>query len=378
MVQFDYEPLVVRSPGRINLIGEHTDYNDGFVMPAAIDKGITFSIAPSKDGKSVIYAENYGEVFTVPDGNLSPIKEPNWVNYLLGVLHKLRERATIPHFTCSFKGDLPIGAGMSSSAALECGFAFALNECFQLAIPKAELIVMAQWAEHNYAGVRCGIMDQFSSMMGKEDHAILLDCRSLAYRYLPLSLNEYTLLLCNSNVKHSLASSEYNTRRAECEEGIRIIQKKYPEVKSLRDVSINMIQEHPQLFSPEVYNRCRYVVEENIRVTQAATDLENGDLKAFGEKMFATHEGLSKQYAVSCKELDFLVEQAKQFEGVLGSRMMGGGFGGCTINLVALDSIDRFIKTLEPIYRNAFGIELSTYQVNVANGTAVVPEYNTI
>lgn len=377
MIQFDYEPLVVRSPGRINLIGEHTDYNDGFVMPAAIDKGITFSIAPARSGKSVIYAENYGKAFTVPAGKLSPVKEPGWANYLLGVLHRIRERAVVPHFTCSFKGDLPIGAGMSSSAALECGFAFAINECFQLGIPKAELIVIAQWAEHNYAGVQCGIMDQFSSVMGKEDHAILLDCRSMEYRYLPLALEGYCLLLCDSHVKHSLASSEYNTRRAECEAGITIIREQYPDVRSLRDVTEEMLEEHASLLPLNIYLRCSYVVGENARVLQAAADLENGNLAAFGKKMYETHEGLSSVYAVSCRELDFLVDEARKCEAVLGARMMGGGFGGCTINLIERDAVDAFSVSLRQAYLDAFNLELSTYPVKVAGGTNVIHSHYT-
>lgn len=378
---FDYEPLIVRSPGRINLIGEHTDYNEGFVMPAAIDKGITFRIAPARSATSVIYSENFNERYVVPAGALTPAPNHPWANYLLGVLHRLSAYADVPHFRCSLAGDLPIGSGMSSSAALECGFAFALNECFRLGIAKKELIHIAQWAEHHFAGVRCGIMDQFSSMMGKKDHAILLDCRSLDYRYLPLALNAYKLLLCNTNVRHSLASSEYNIRRAECEEGLAIMQGTYPGLTSLRGVTPAMLQEHASLMPVNVYNRCSYVVEEIARVQEAALDLENGNLASFGTKMFQTHEGLSGLYQVSCPELDFLVDQARQ-NNVAGARMMGGGFGGCTLNLIASGAVDAFTKSARKAYREKFGIELTTYPVEVGNGVSVIQSenyaYNTV
>lgn len=369
--QFEGSPLIVQSPGRINLIGEHTDYNDGFVMPAAIDKGITFAIAPSATGQSVIYAENFKESFTIPRKITGPVDQPQWANYLLGVLYQLQQRKNIPPFNCMFEGDLPVGAGLSSSAALECGFAFALNELFELNLSQPVLIKISQWAEHNFAGVKCGIMDQFSSVMGKKDNVILLDCRSLEYTYSPLKLEKHSILLCNTNIKHSLASSEYNVRRAECEQGVAVLKKSFPYITSLRDVTIEMLLQHEDILPPTIYNRCKYVVEENIRVQEGALDLQRGDIKSFGIKMFETHHGLSSLYQVSCPELDFLVDFAQATQGVLGARMMGGGFGGCTINIIDNISIDNFIAKAGKAYTAEFGKKMTPYIVNIDNGTRI-------
>lgn len=367
--RFEGNPLIVQSPGRINLIGEHTDYNDGFVMPAAIDKGITFALAPSTTGQSVIYAENFKESFVVPHSITGPLNQPAWANYLLGVLYQLQQRKNIPPFNCVFEGDLPVGAGLSSSAALECGFAFALNELFELNLSKLVLIKLSQWAEHNYAGVKCGIMDQFSSVMGKKDHVILLDCRSLEYTYSPLRLEKHSILLCNTNIKHSLASSEYNVRRSECEHGVAILKKSFQAITSLRDVTLEMLNKHKADLSPIIYNRCRYVVEENTRVQQGAIDLQHGYLEAFGRKMFETHHGLSSLYEVSCPELDFLVALAKETPGIVGARMMGGGFGGCTINIIEDTALENFVTKASLEYRIHFGKDMTSYVVNISNGT---------
>ena len=237
-------------------------------------------------------------------------------------------------FSCVFGGNIPTGAGLSSSAALECGFGFALGEVNGLRVAPMQLIKMAQWAEHHFAGVKCGIMDQFASTMGKEGNVIVLDCRSLDYRYAPVELQDYGIVLCDTKVKHALVDSEYNTRRKECEAGVSLHRKHYPTVSSLRDVTSDMLEKHRRDLPEIVYQRCSYVVAEIARVQEAYIDLERGDVRAFGERMFETHEGLSKCYGVSCRELDFLVEEARKFDGVIGARMMGGGFGGCTINLV--------------------------------------------
>jgi galactokinase len=372
---FYKEPLVIRSPGRINLIGEHIDYNDGFVMPAAIDKEIFFGISGSDNGRSVIYSMRYDERFEVDMDNLQPVDEPQWANYLLGVLYKLKEQGyPLKPFCCVFGGNVPLGAGMSSSAALECGFAFALSEFNLLNVPKIELITMAQWAEHHYAGVKCGIMDQFASVMGKEGHVIILDCRTLTHRYSPFNVKEYEIVLCDTKVKHSLVDSEYNTRRKECESGVKILRQHHPEVKSLRDVSLGMLEEHQRELPGKVYNRCLYVVQEILRVQQAGADLDKGNLEAFGKKMFETHEGLSNLYEVSCKELDFLVKEAKKTGQVIGARMMGGGFGGCTINLVKKASADVFIDEMTAQYKKAFSVDMPTYRVSVVQGTSRVAE----
>lgn len=370
---FHTEPLLVRSPGRINLIGEHTDYNDGFVMPAAIDKQIIFAIAPSTAETSAVYAMRYNQQFSIDVKNPEKVEKPVWANFLLGILHQLKEgNKSVEAFNCVFGGDVPLGAGLSSSAALECGFAFALNELNQLGIPKMQIVKMAQWAEHHHVGVRCGIMDQFATVMGKEGHVIVLDCRSLTHHYVPIDLKDYIIILCDTKVKHSLADSEYNTRRYECETGVEILKKHDPEIRSLRDVSLEMLNKHKGELPGKIYNRCAYVVGEIDRVQKAGRDLDNGNLKAFGKKMYETHEGLSSLYEVSCKELDFLVREAKKSDAVLGSRMMGGGFGGCTINIVKKEAARNFTGYLTRVYKKAFNIEMATYAVSIKGGTSVM------
>jgi galactokinase len=366
---FGSEPLMIRAPGRINLIGEHTDYNDGFVMPAAVDKEIYFGIAPSNDARSFIYSLKYEEKLEVDLNDVQAVDEPRWANYLLGVLYKLKESGyAAKPFYCVFGGNVPLGAGMSSSAALECGFAVALNELNRFDVPKLQMITIAQWAEHHFAGVKCGIMDQFASVMGKKENVIVLDCRSLTHEYVHLNLEDYGIVLCDTKVKHSLVDSEYNMRRKECESGVRVLQQHHAEIRSLRDVSLDMLRRHRTAFEGRSYDRCLYVVDEIARVQQASADLRNGSLQAFGEKMFQTHEGLSRLYEVSCKELDFLVSEAKKFQGVVGSRMMGGGFGGCTINLVKNAVADAFIAHLAGEYKREFGIDMEAYQVKVVDG----------
>ena len=373
--KFNREPLVVRGPGRINLIGEHTDYNDGFVMPAAIDREIFFGVSASADHRSLIYSLKYDESFEVDLNDLRPVDQPRWANYLLGVLYQLKENGYPLHpFYCVFGGNVPLGGGMSSSAAMECGFAFALSELNLLAVPKIQIIKMAQWAEHHFVGVKCGIMDQFASVMGKAGHVILLDCRSLTHRYAPLNLDEYAIVLCDTKVKHSLVDSEYNTRRKECESGVKILQARYGEVKSLRDVSRKMLDKHKAEFPPVVFQRCLYVVDEIQRVQDASADLDRGDLRSFGSKMFETHSGLSRLYEVSCEELDFLVSEASRFDGVLGARMMGGGFGGCTINLIERRISAEFVSHMKSRYKSHFDIEMPPYDVNVVDGTGRVSE----
>ena len=259
---FHKEPLVIRAPGRINLIGEHTDYNDGFVMPAAVDKEIFFGVSSSNDNKSIVYSMKYEERFEINLDDPRPVKEPRWANYLLGVLYQLKQHGyMVKPFYCVFGGNIPLGAGMSSSAAMECGFAYALSEYYLLNVPKLDIIKIAQWAEHNFVGVKCGIMDQFASVMGKGGHVIVLDCRSLTHHYAPLNLHDYSIILCDTRVKHSLVDSEYNTRRMECESGVKILQKHHPSVMSLRDVTLEMLEEHKSEFTGKIFQRCLYVVE---------------------------------------------------------------------------------------------------------------------
>jgi galactokinase len=342
-------------------------------MPAAIDKGIQFAIAPSKTPQSTIYSLKYNEYYSIDHSNLSPVGSPQWINYLLGIMYQFELRGfSVRPFNCVFAGDLPTGAGLSSSAAMECGFALALNELNHCKLSKLEMIHIAQWAEHHYVGVKCGIMDQFTSMMGMKNRAIVLDCRDLSYNYFPLELGEYTLLLCDTKVKHSLASSEYNTRRRECEQGVAILKAIYPSIESLRDVTIEMLQEHRDHIGENIFNRCYYVVQENERVLKGSEDLKNRHLAAFGEKMFRTHEGLSKLFEVSCSELDFLVEFARNFEGVIGSRMMGGGFGGCTLNLVRKDRVGDFVHQVTPAYKEKFNLKPPCLVVNASDGCSVI------
>lgn len=370
---FDTQPILARSPGRINLIGEHTDYNDGFVMPAAIDRDIVIGIDFSLDSHSTLYSVKHNEFFSFHTADPARVKSPLWANYLLGVVRQFIDKGyTVKSFNCVIDGDVPTGAGLSSSAALECSFAFALDRLHQFKIPKQQLIFIAQWAEHHYAGVKCGIMDQFASMMGLEGKAFVLDCRSLEYNYFPVDLAECSIVLCDTMVKHSLASTEYNTRRAECEQGIHIIQQYYPHVKSLRDATLEMMEKHYSEFPGKVYNRCIYVIRENQRVLDAAQDLEKNDLKAFGEKMYKTHEELSGLYEVSCPELDFLVEESKKINGVYGSRMMGGGFGGCTINLVLKYEVNAFISSMTKAYDEKFNCKMNTYVVAIKDGTGLI------
>lgn len=368
---FQAQPLLVRSPGRVNIIGEHTDYNEGFVLPAAIDKAVYVAVDKRTDDQIILHSIDFKDKF---EGRVTDVQrtEKHWANYILGVAAQMLKRGhKIGGFNLVIDGDVPLGAGLSSSAAVECATAFALNELFGLGISRKELTSIAQKAEHEFAGVMCGIMDQFASMFGKKDHVIKLDCRTLDYEYEPLKMEGYKILLLNTNVKHSLASSEYNTRRQQCEEGVALVQKHHPEVKSLRDVTPEMLEQYVKGHE-ETYRRCKYVVEENIRLLEGCEDLKRGDIKALGQKMFRTHDGLSKEYNVSCPELDFLVDAVRNNPNVLGARMMGGGFGGCTINLVKEEAIDGLVAYLSKAYSQEMGKELTPYIAQTEDGTSVV------
>jgi galactokinase len=372
---FNSEPLLVRSPGRVNIIGEHTDYNEGFVLPAAIDKAIYIAIGKRDDDLISLYAQDYQQSHEINLSNIVPT-DKHWPNYILGIVDQLQKKGySISGFNLVIDGDVPLGAGLSSSAAVECATVYALNDLFGLGIEKIEMVKMAQLAEQTFAKVMVGIMDQFASMFGKKGHAIKLDCRSLEYEYVPLVLKGIKILLLNTNVKHSLASSEYNTRRAQCEEGVALVKEKHPEVNSLRDVTMEMLQ---TLVAPKdqiIFKRCKYVVEENIRLLEGCEDLKKGHIDALGKKMFLTHEGLSKEYEVSCKELDFLVDHVKNNPAVLGARMMGGGFGGCTINLVKEEAIDGLVKKISKDYQQAMNLELSAYIAGIEDGSSVMESH---
>lgn len=365
--------LVVACPGRINLIGEHTDYNNGFVLPAAIDKMITIAISRRKDNLLHFVAVDFDQQFK---GKLDKLdRSPQlWPDYINGVLEQFRKKNfAIGGLNIVIGGDIPAGAGLSSSAALECGIAFGLNELFDLDLDKFQLVKMAQAAENEFVGVRCGIMDQFASMFGKEGHAILLDCRSLKYEYVPLDLHQHEILLMDTRVKHSLAAGEYNVRRKQCEQGVTALRKVYPQVESLRDANRAMIEYTLKDLVPEtIYNRCKYVVEENLRLQVGCEALRRNDIVTFGKKMYASHMGLSKLYEVSCPELDYLVDLAREEYSIAGARMMGGGFGGCTINIVKKSSINEVIERMSTAFKARFGIEPLAYKCNLSNGTYAV------
>lgn len=357
------------SPGRINLIGEHTDYNGGFVFPGAIDKGMLAEIKPNGTGKVRAFSidlDDYAEFgLTEEDA-----PKANWARYIFGVCREIIKRGgEIQGFDTTFAGDVPLGAGMSSSAALESTYAFALNELFDLNINKFELAKIGQSTEHNYCGVNCGIMDQFASVFGQKGHLIRLDCRSLEYKYFPFDPESagYKLVLLDSVVKHELASSAYNKRRQSCERVVVAIKRNHPEVDFLRDATMEMLNEVKADVTAEDYMRAEYVIEEIQRVLDVCDALEKGDYETVGEKMYGTHHGMSKLYEVSCEELDFLNDIAKEC-GVTGSRVMGGGFGGCTINLVKADKYDAFVKKAFAEYAKKFGHEPKLYNVVISDG----------
>ena len=371
--EFQTDPvLAVRSPGRINLIGEHTDYNLGYVMPAAIDKSIFFAVGPRTDNECHLIAIDLQEKVVVPLDNITKRDTETWANYLLGVVLQMQQAGkAIKGFNLVFGGDLPGGGGMSSSAAIENGIGFALNELFQLGFSRIDLLKMSQQAENQFVGMQCGIMDMFASMMGHENAVIRLDCRNLDFEYFPFEAPDCSLVLCDSGVKHQLVDSEYNTRRLECEEGIRVLSGFDHSIKSLRDVSPAFLEQHQSNLREVVYRRCKYVVEEIERVEEAGNALKNGDFEKFGRLMYATHKGLDEEYAVSCTELNFLVEQAKKDGNVLGARMMGGGFGGCTINLVKTAGLDQFLQNTSHAYQATFGRKMQVYKVALKNGTSL-------
>jgi galactokinase len=365
--------IVVSSPGRINLIGEHTDYNLGYVLPAAIDKYIHLAIRRRSDEESHFFAADFSSAYSGKLGNWQKSSQ-QWPDFLLGVLKEFAERGVeLFGMDLCFGGDIPAGAGLSSSAAIECGLAYAVNELLQLHLPKIELVQLAQAAENRFVGVQCGIMDQFASMFGMKDKAILLDCRNLKYEYIPFSLDQYAILLLDSQVKHSLASSEYNVRREQCEMGVKALRKVYPHVNSLRDANRAMIEYTLKDQVPDlVYHRCKYVVEENLRLQVGCEALRRNDVVAFGKKMYASHIGLSKLYEVSCPELDYLVELARLEHSIIGARMMGGGFGGCTINLIRKSFINEVVERISIAYQQRFSTSPTPIICQLSNGTATV------
>lgn len=364
--------VIIESPGRINLIGEHTDYNNGFVMPTAIDKKIILKFQKNHtENFCRIYSETFEKGFEFHlDKELK--KASGWEDYILGVVKELLDKgAELSGFDCLIHSQLPVGAGISSSAALECGIAGGLNELFGLGLQDVEIVKLSQKAENDFVGSNCGIMDQFSSVMSEKGKIIMLDCRSLEAEFIKADFKNCKLLLLNTNVSHNLADSDYNSRRKECEAAVAIIQKEKPDVQSLRDVSFEMLEKFKNKLQGKMYERCLYVLKENERVLKAAKTLKSRNLKDFGKLMYASHEGLQHNYEVSCPELDFLVDYSRDHEFIYGSRMMGGGFGGCTINLIEEDKIDKYVREVTSAYYKKFKIKLDAISVHPDEGTKI-------
>jgi galactokinase len=358
------------SPGRINIIGEHVDYNDGFVLPAAINKYICFAISKNENSECALVAKDLNEVYKFDlDDTLQPI-DKMWVNYILGVLHQLKEKGfPLKGFTIVFSSTIPMGAGLSSSAALECGMAYAMNKIFDLNLSKVEMALIGQKAEHTFAGVNCGIMDQFASVFGKKNNVIKLDCTTLEYEYHKASFKEYQLVLFDSCVKHTHLTSGYNDRRSEVEQGLIIIKTHYPEVTSFRNCTEKMVRSLKEKLGDIIFNRCLFVVQEIERVELAVKALSEGNIEQLGNLMTKTHYGLSDLYEVSCPEMDFLVNETNTFSDIIGARMMGGGFGGCTINLVKKEKVATVIEKMTQAYKIKYNIDLKSYKIKIAKGT---------
>lgn len=368
---YNNEPLVIAAPGRVNLIGEHTDYNEGFVLPGAVDKKMYAAVAENGTDTINVYANQFNQSYSFGLSGIQPVH--GWMNYLLGVTYHIQDRGKkLRGVDVIIDGDVPVGAGMSSSAALTSAYGFALNEIFHLGFSRMDLAFIGQKTEHTFVGVMCGIMDQFASLHGKAGHVMRLDCKSLEYEYIPFNFPDYNIVLVNSMVSHSLAGSEYNVRRQQCEEGVSILKKHYPDIKSLRDVELGVLELHRQELPAIVYDRCWYVVSEKERLMKGCAALAKGDLTTFGQMMNATHQGLSKQYSVSCTELDFLAERAGFIDGVMGSRMMGGGFGGCTINIVKKDAVENFTQKIQAAFQQLFKVEPYVYVTQIEDGAKAI------
>ncbi|MFI3278656.1 MAG: galactokinase [Rikenellaceae bacterium] len=361
--KFGGRGLLYAAPGRINLIGEHTDYNEGFVLPGAIDMGIVAAIRPSETKTVRAYAIDLNEYAEFEIGQ-SELPEQSWLRYIYGVCCEVVKRGgKVMGFDTAFSGDLPAGGGLSSSAALESVFGFAISDLYnEGSIDRFELAKIGQATEHNYCGVKCGIMDQFASLFGKKNHLIRLDCRSMEYEYFPFESDDYRLVLINSCVKHELSGSPYNKRRESCERVAKELG-----VPSLRGILLAQVEELRGKVSDEDLSRAIYVVGEEQRVLTACEALIKGDFETVGAQMYATHDGLSKDYEVSCEELDFLADVAKEC-GVTGCRMMGGGFGGCTINLVRKDLHDEFVEVVVARFQEKYGIKAGVIDVNISEG----------
>ena len=368
--QFALTPKLFRAPGRINLIGEHIDYHNGYVFPAAVHFQLDFAVGPAEGDTGTLVANDLDRSVSYRLEELTPGPE-TWANYLLGVMAQLKGAGyQFPPVNVVFGGDIPFGAGLSSSAAVECGLALALDDLFDLGIDRMQLAQFAQAAEHTFVGVQCGLMDQFASLFGKTNHLVRLDCRSLDYEYFPFPGEEWGLVLIDTKVEHALADGGYNKRRKESEDGLAAIQALFPEVKSLRDVAPDQLEAAKGDMSEVSYRRCGYVLAEIQRVLEASEALQQGDMSALGQLMYGSHQGLQYEYEVSCPELDFLVDQTRDMPKVKGARMMGWGFGGCTINLVAKADVNEVAEQLRQAYVNQYQSEPGVYITQISEGAS--------
>jgi len=370
--KFNRQPLLLASPGRINLIGEHTDYNEGFVLPGATDRAVIFAVARREDRRCRFYSLDFDQDYETDLDHLRK-SEWRWPDYLQGVLDQfLKGGQAIQGLDLAFGGNVPIGGGMSSSAAVEGGLALAVNHLFSLNLDLLSLALLAQRAENEFVGLRCGIMDMYANLHGQRGKVMKIDCRHLVHEYYPFDRPELRVIISDSGVRRELASSEYNVRRRQCEQGVKILSRHYPEIKSLRDVSLDMLEEHRREFDPVVWKRCAYVVRENERVDLACRDLLRHDFVSFGERMKESHRGLRDEYEVSSPELNLLVESALRVPGVLGSRMMGAGFGGCTISLAEAGAVEEFRARVAEDYRRQTGREPAIHVVRIEAGTRIL------
>ncbi|HEY6328468.1 MAG TPA: galactokinase [Blastocatellia bacterium] len=369
-VQFGSTPArLFWAPGRLNLIGEHTDYNDGFVLPMALDRGTLVAARARPDRVLRIHSANINETAEFDMDRSRPRAQGKWTDYVFGVALALgRRTAPLTGADLAISSDIPIGAGLSSSAALELSVGLALSTISGLKIEPLTLALIGQESEHDFVGIKCGIMDQYTASFGRRGNALLIDCRSLTSRLIPLQLGDHEIVVCDSHVMHTLASSEYNQRRSQCEQALAVLKQVLPGISSLRDVTVRDFESHRELLGRQIRRRCRHVVTEDERTLAAAEALESGDLAKMGRLMTQSHASLRDDYEVSCPELDLLVDTALSVEGVLGARMTGGGFGGCTVNLVHLRSIDRFANTIESEYLRVVGKSPSIYRFKSANG----------
>jgi galactokinase len=369
---FGEEPLLVHSPGVINLIGEHTEFNNGLVIQAAIDRGVLFAFSRPANGDTIIYSMNHEQGCTIDNVDLDNENVPVWLRAFISALRQLKLKGhRIPGFHCMFYNDMPANFNVGSCPATGAGFVLGLNILFDLKLSVLQMIRVAQLSKGNME-LKCGIVDQFTSILGKENNVMMLDSQRLTHNYFPIDLKEYCLLICDSMIRHPDAEAERDKRKAECDEGFAMLKKRYPGINSLKDLTIEKLIDSIDLLPLNVLKRCQFIIQENERVQQAGKNLELCKLKTLGQIMYKSHDGLSKLYDVSCPEIDFLVEQTKEIQGVLGARLMGDVYGGRTLNIVHKGSVGSFSEVIGNSYKNKFGLDLRTYVVNIGKGTSLL------